>query len=341
MFTKSFAAERWQFSGKSRATSRWVVTAAMVVLAIPLGSIAQQKAYPSRPVTLMVGYAAGGSTDYTARVIAPELSKRLGQPVAVENLGGAGGTIAAAKVATSTPDGHMLYLCTYNEIVGAAAIRKSLPYDPLKDIVPIGMIGTQAGLLLTTPRTGVRTPEQFVSAVRRAPGKFTYGSPGLGSALNLSMEMAKSSAGLFMVHIPYRGVPPMVNDLLGENLDYGIFAIASGLPFVKSGKLVAIGTTERTRTPATPDIPALSEHSALREVNLASWFALCGPGKLAPEIRSRLKAALEEILSQPDVRSKLVESGTTVQPQLDMEAFIRKDLERTRLIVKYANIKDE
>lgn len=315
-----------------------VVAAAAGIGTAPTGAQAE---YPSRPVSMIVGYAPGGSTDLTARLIAPELAKRLGQPVVIDNVAGSGGTIGAARAAKAKPDGHTLYLCTYNEIVGAPAIRKQMLYDADKDFTLIGMVGTQAGLLLASHKTGVTNTEQFLAALRRQPGRLNYGSPGVGSALQLSVELLKSNAGVFLVHIPYRGVPQMVNDMLGDNLEFGIFALASGLPYVRSGKLVAIGTTEKQRTAATPDIPALAENAALKEVDLASWFALCGPAGLPATVQDKLRRVLDETLALPDVRARLTESGTTVRAGIDLAAFVRADVERTRKIVRFANIQDE
>jgi tripartite-type tricarboxylate transporter receptor subunit TctC len=297
-----------------------------------------QTPYPSKAITLVVAYPAGGSTDFTGRLMATELAKKLGQPVVVDNVGGSGGTIGALKVASAKADGYTLFLGTFNELVGAKAIRPSIPYDGEKDFTPIGMIGTQPGLLLASKKSGVRNLNEFVSTLKSKPGKMSYGSPGVGSALHLSVEMAKAASGTFMVHIPYRGVAPLANDLLGDNLDFGIFSMTAGMPHVKSGKLIAIGTTEKKRTPATQDIPALAEHPNLKSVDMTSWFAVLGPAKLPADVKDKLKKALDEILLQPDVIKKISESGTTIRTDLDLSTFIAAEGIKVRKIVKFANI---
>jgi len=310
---------------------------ALTVLASP----AQAEGYPDKPVTLVVGYPAGGSTDLMARTIGPELSRRLGTPVVIENLGGAGGAIGAQKVASAAADGYTLLVGANNEIAIKRLVAPASVKYELRDFTPLGLIASQPMVLVASPRTGVKTVADFMKQVKANPGKFTYGSSGVGTALHLAGEMIKDQGGLFMTHIPYRGVAPLTTDLLGSNVDYGVFVLSSGLPLIKSGKLVALGTTERKRSQATPDVPAVAETPALKNIDISSWFALLGPARLPEPVAARLKKALAETLQAPEVRKKLEETGSTVaNPQLDLARFMAEESAKYKRIVEFARIEE-
>ena len=306
-----------------------------------LAPLAQAEGYPDKPVTLVVGYPAGGSTDLMARTIGPELSRRLGTPVVIENLGGAGGAIGAQKVASAAADGYTLLVGANNEIAIKRLVAPASVKYELRDFTTLGLIASQPMVLVASPRTGVKTVADFMKQVKANPGKFTYGSSGVGTALHLAGEMIKDQGGLFMTHIPYRGVAPLTTDLLGSNVDYGVFVLSSGLPLIKSGKLVALGTTERKRSQATPDVPAVAETPALKNIDISSWFALLGPARLPEPVAARLKKALAETLQAPEVRKKLEETGSTVaNPQLDLARFMAEESAKYKRIVEFARIEE-
>ena len=306
-----------------------------------LAPLAQAEGYPDKPVTLVVGYPAGGSTDLMARTIGPELSRRLSTPVVIENLGGAGGAIGAQKVASAAADGYTLLVGANNEIAIKRLVAPASVKYELRDFTPLGLIASQPMVLVASPRTGVKTVADFMKQVKANPGKFTYGSSGVGTALHLAGEMIKDQGGLFMTHIPYRGVAPLTTDLLGSNVDYGVFVLSSGLPLIKSGKLVALGTTERKRSQATPDVPAVAETPALKNIDISSWFALLGPARLPEPVAARLKKALAETLQAPEVRKKLEETGSTVaNPQLDLARFMAEESAKYKRIVEFARIEE-
>lgn len=295
----------------------------------------------SRPLTLVVGYPPGGSTDLTARIVGPELGKRLGQTVVIENVGGAGGTLGAQKVAAAKPDGQTLLLGSNNEMAIHKLINRAARVDGLADFTPIGLIATQPMLLVASASTGIKTLDQFLARVKSAPGKTSYGSSGVGTALHLAGEMVKQRAGLFMLHIPYRGVAPLTTDLVGGQLEFGVFVLSSGLPHVKSGKVSALGLTQLQRSPIAPDIAPLGEHPQLKGLDIASWFGLWGPAQMPAPLVQRLQAALRDTLQSPDVRRKLEEAGATVaEPGVDLGAFQRSEREKYARIVKFANIQE-
>ena len=320
--------------------SAMIVSALLVPAMVPF-SVQAQEAWPNKPITLVVGYPPGGSTDLTARILAPELSKRLGVPVVIENIGGAGGAVGAQKVVSARPDGYTLLVAANNELVIKKLISPSLKYSSA-DFTPIGMISSQPMVLVAGKKAGVQNLDEFVTRLKANPGKFSYGSSGIGTALHLAGELVKKEAGIFMTHIPYRGVAPLTSDLMGENIEYAVYVLSSGLPHIKSGKLIALGTTEKARSPLTPNVPALSEHPRLKGVELSSWFALLGPAKLPEPQVQRLNKALAEVLQSADIRKKFEESGATVIPSsVNAARYIDSESAKVKKIVDFARISEE
>ena len=301
---------------------------------------AQLDAYPNKPITIVVGYPPGGSTDLTGRVLGLELSKKLGVPVVIENIGGAGGAIGAQKVANAAADGYTLLVGASNEIAISRLVSSAVKYE-IKDFTPIGLIAAQPMVLVASQKSGVKTVEQFLRQVSQNPGKFSYGSSGVGTGLHLAGEMVKDQGGLFMTHIPYRGVAPLANDLLGNNIDFGVFVMSSGLPHIRSGKVVALGTTEAKRSPITPDVPALAETPKLKGIDINIWFALMGPARLPETVVATLKKALNDSLQTVELRKKLEDSGSTVSPlNVDMPKFLSQETAKYQRIVDFAKIKE-
>ncbi len=310
------------------------------MLTLGTAAQAQPAAYPSKPITVVVAYPPGGSTDLTGRTVAEQLSKRLGVTVVVENLGGAGGAIGAQKVANAAPDGYTLLVGANNEIAISRLVSPAVKYK-LEDFTPIGLIASQPMVLVAGPKAQVKNLDEFFTLVRSNPGKFSYGSSGVGTALHLSAEMVKEQGRLFMTHIPYRGVAPLTTDLLGGNIEFGVYVLSSGLPHIKAGKVVALGTTEAKRSAVTPDIPALAEHPQLKGTDISSWFALMGPAGLPAPVLAKLKTALAEALAAPELRAKLEASGSTIAPShVDMARFLKDETAKYQRIVDFAKIKE-
>lgn len=303
-------------------------------------SFAQSDNYPSKPITIVIGYPPGGSTDLTGRAVANALAKSLNATVVVENVGGAGGAIGAQKVLKAAPDGHTLLVGANNEIAINRLVSSNVKYH-WQDFTPIGLIASQPLVLVAAPMMGVKTTEEFVRLVKSKPGRFSYGSSGVGTSLHLAGEMIKEQAGIFVTHIPYRGVAPLTNDLIGNNLEFGVFVLSSGLPHIRSGRVIALGTTERERSKVTPDIPALAEHPALKNTDIGTWFALMAPGKLPESIQIRLSRALADALQDPELRKRLEASGSTVvSGPVDMVKFLRDETVKYQRIVDFAKIRE-
>ena len=208
-------------------------------LGLSATAFAQGTAWPHKAITLVVGYPAGGSTDLVARTMAQDLGTRLGQPVVIENLGGAGGSIGAQKVASAAPDGYTLLVGANNEIAINALVKKTVKYS-LKNFTPIGLLASQPLVLTASAANPTRTTADFLRVAKANPGRDSYGSSGVGTSLHVAGEMIKQQGGLFMTHIPYRGTGPLTNDLIGGSLDYGVYVLSSALPLMKSGKIVAL-----------------------------------------------------------------------------------------------------
>lgn len=319
---------------------RALLLPALLVAALVPAAHAQGASYPDRPITLVVGYPPGGSTDLTGRAVADALSKTLGVPVVVENLGGAGGTIGAQKVVRATPDGYTLLLGANNEIAIARLVSPAVRYSPA-DFTPIGLVASQPMVLVASAASGMRTVDEMLQAVKARPGHTSYGSSGVGTALHLAGEMVKQQGGLFMTHIPYRGVAPLTTDLYGGNIELGVYVLSSGLPHIRSGKVTALGITEKARSAAAPDIAPLADHPALKDMDIGVWFALMAPPQLPAPVAARLRTALAEALKAPELRKKLQDSGSTMAPAgVDMARFLETETAKYRRIVEFAKIKE-
>lgn len=324
----------------TKVTCALMALLGLSILTGPLPVRAQAEPYPSRPITIVVGYPPGGSTDLTGRVVAAALAKSLNATVVVDNVGGAGGAIGAQKVLAAAPDGYTLLVGANNEVAINRLVSSNVKYQ-WQDFTPIGLIASQPMVLVASTRMGIKSADEFIRLVKTRPGQFSYGSSGVGTALHLAGEMVKEQAGLFMTHIPYRGVAPLTSDLLGNNLEFGVFVLSSGLPHIRSGKVLALGTTEKARSKVTPDIAALAEHPSLKDIDISTWFVLMAPGKLPPAVQSRLSKALVEALQNPELRSKLEASGSTVvSSQPDMVKFLRDETAKYQRIVDFAKIRE-
>jgi len=277
----------------------------------PLAALAED--YPDHPISLVVGYPAGGSLDLTARLTGEELAKQLNQSIVVENIGGAGGTIGAQRVARTRPDGYTLFLGSTNEMVIASMINSAVKYDGMKDFTPLGIIASQPMLLAASKASGVTNAAQYLAKLRaQPPGTYNYGSSGVGTTLHLAGAMVNQSTGTQAEHVPYRGVAPLVTDLMSGQLNFGMLVLSSGLPQVRSNNVVAVGITEKKRSPVAPDIPALAETPGFEGVDVSISFALYGPAGLPEPVAAKLRGALAEVLKSESFQRKMQEAGAEV-----------------------------
>jgi tripartite-type tricarboxylate transporter receptor subunit TctC len=297
--------------------------------------------YPAKPIKLLVGYAPGGSVDMAARVIGDVLAARLNATVVVENVAGAAGVVAAQRAVNSPNDGYTLLAGSSNEMAATGLVNPAQRYDAGRDLTPVGVIATAPVLLVASPRTGVKNLDQFFALVKAHPGKYSYGSSGVGSTLHFAGELIKQRAGVFLTHIPYRGTAPLTSDLVGGTLDFAIMSPTAAQPFMQNNRIVALGITSAGRFPTMPQVPALGEHPLLKGYDLTGWFALAGPKDLPAPVVQSLRAALAAGLADPAIRRRLEEGGSVpASGKEDLAAVMRADTAKYASLVKFANMRE-
>ena len=322
-----------------RISRRTVLQAAAFLGAPGILATAGAQAYPAKPIKLIVPYPPGGSTDVVARVMGTALAKELGQAVVIENRAGAGGSIGAKAVATATADGYTLGLANTSTHGTNSAVYKNLSYDAVRDFTPITKLIAVPGVIAVHPSFPARNYADFIKLIRSAPGRYSYASSGNGGANHLCMELFKAATNTFMVHIPYRGAGPSINDVLAGQVPILWDALPSSLPFIKDGRLRAIGVVSARRSPQLPDVPTFTE-LGVKDYEPEIWLGLVAPGGLPSGILASLHAATMKAIARPETRVKLEEMGGRIVGDTP-EAFgqsIRGDVERWKKVVKFANI---
>jgi tripartite-type tricarboxylate transporter receptor subunit TctC len=314
---------------------RWA--AALALVALHAGAADWQ---PSRPVRIVVPFAPGGQPDVVARALAGPLSRSLGQPVIVENRPGAGGNIAAEAVAKSPPDGHTLLIGTNGPLAVSPALYRNLPYDPLKDLTPVTLVGTSPNLIAVNPATGIDTLKGLVDKAKAEPGKLNFSSVGKGSISQLSMELLNSVAGIRTVHIPYNGGAPAVTALIAGDVQILSLNPTALIPQVNAGKARVVAQTSPTRSALIPDVPTVAE-SGYRGFEADVWMAVMAPAKTPPEAIRRLNAELVRIIRDPALKASLWDrqwiDPVGSSPE-EVTAVLRREGEKWATIVKSANI---
>ena len=281
---------------------------AAIAVAVPLFAHAQ--AFPSRPITLVVPFPAGGPSDALARAVAQPMGQKLGQPVVIENVGGAGGTIGLAKVAKATPDGYTLGFGTIGTHVANVALYKKLPYDPIADFQPVGLAGSAPMLLVARADLPASSLHDFVAWLARDPKKVSYASAGVGSISHFGCVMLLSALKRDVTHVPYRGVAPAINDLMGGQVDFMCDQTTTALPQVAGGKIKAIAVLSSTKLPELPAVPTAA--SLGYDLDLKSWNALFLPKATPAPIARRLIEALAAAVSDPQLRKQMEAVGVVL-----------------------------
>ncbi len=266
--------------------------------------------WPNRPVHLIVGFPPGSSPDLTARALAEPLSRALGQPVVVDNKVGAGGNIAADAVAKAT-DGHTLGLMINGNMTIARILNPKVPYDPLRDLAPVSLIGTAPLLLAVPAGTAGETPAQWLEQARKAGNRLSYGSPGVGTVAHLGMELLKQKAGIDPVHVPYPGNPQIINAMLGGQVQLALLPPGLAMPQVKAGKLRAVGTTSTGRSALVPEVPSLAE-AGVKNYQLEIWNAVAAPASMPAAQVRKLSGIVSDIVRSPEMRQRLFQQGWQV-----------------------------
>lgn len=269
--------------------------------------VAHAQAWPAKPIRMVVPFPAGGATDLFARVLSQRLGERLGQPLVVENRPGAGGALGTDLAAKAPPDGYTLLLTTSSTHSIAPALGAKLPFDTARDFTPIVHLGNAPSIMLVPNSSPARSVAEWIAHAKARPGRLNYGSSGIGTIVQLTAELFKTQAGVFVVHIPYKGTALAIPDLASGKLDVLFDSLPTGLPHVRDGRLRALGVTSAKRTPLAPDLPAIAEVLPGFESN--TWFGLYGPRGLPADIVARVNQAANQALAEPDTRARLVKLG--------------------------------
>jgi len=297
--------------------------------------------WPTKPVTLIVPFAPGGTTDIVGRIIAQQLSQKLGQTFVVENIGGAGGTLGATNAARAVPDGYTVFMATVAHTM-APGIYKSLAYNFEEDFDPITIVATVPNILIVNPSVPAKNVAELIAYLKANPGKVSYGSAGVGSTEHMSAELFRSLSGTDIVHIPYRGGAPMLADLVAGNIQMSIETSGAATPLVKAGSVRALAVSPAKRSALFPDLPTLAE-SGLKGYDVSTWYGFLVPKGTPEPIRTKLYNTTVEILKSPDIIKKLADFGAEPggMPPAQFAAFIHDETDKWVGLAKKANISAE
>jgi tripartite-type tricarboxylate transporter receptor subunit TctC len=311
--------------------------AGLAGLAAPHPAWAQS--FPSRTLTIIVPYPAGGPVDVVARLLAPAMGADLGQTIAIDNRGGGAAAIGTLAAARAEPDGHTLVLGTNQTHATNQSLIRDIPYDGVKDFAPVAGIADIPHVLVTKKDLGVRTVGALVTLAKAQPGKLSYGSTGNGSASHLAAELFKARSGTEIVHIPFRGAAPMTTELLAGRLDLAFATLPSVVSQIESGDLVALGVASHRRAARLPNVPTLGE-AGIPGVEADAWFALFAPAKTPSDAVERLHRAAATALAQPNVAASLASQGMTIslRTPAEMSAWLPGEIAKWAAVIKAANV---
>jgi tripartite-type tricarboxylate transporter receptor subunit TctC len=305
-------------------------------------SLAQTANWPTRPVRVVVPFPPGGATDIVGRAIAERLQATLGQPFVIENKAGASGNIGVADVARATPDGYTLVVGAAQTLTINPQLFGNLPFDPQKDLAPVAVVASVPNVLLASNKLPVKTPQELVAYARQNVGRLNYGSSSTGGTPHLSGELFKSMTGTFIVHVPYRGSAPAMQDLVGGQIDLMFDNLPAALPQIRAGTVRALAVTTLQRSVSAPDLPTLDE-SGLKGFDSQGWFALLAPAGTPQSVLQRLNTAVNEILATSEFRERLLKVGADPVGG-SIEEFrqrLRTETERWGGVIRAAGVKAE
>ncbi len=311
---------------------------AAVALLSPLPSFAQAT-WPTKPIKWVNPFPAGGGTDVFARPMAAKIGTSLGQSVYIENLGGAAGTLGAAVAAKANPDGYTFFVGAIHHTIAESLYLKR-PYRLEEDFVPITVLAYVPNVLVVHPKLGIKTVDELVKYAKANPGKLNFGSAGSGASHHLAGEMFKRMAGIDMVHVPYKGIGPMMQDLLGGQVEVCFDSLSSSSPQIKAGKLIALAITSPTRSPAFPDLPTMAE-AGYKGFEVTTWYALWGIKGTPQPILDKMYAENVKALKDPDIKKIWESQGATTGglPPNEFAAFIHAEIVKWAKVVKDGDIK--
>jgi tripartite-type tricarboxylate transporter receptor subunit TctC len=317
--------------------------AAMIAAGLTLATLpAWAQSYPSRPIRLIVSYPPGGTGDIIGRIVANQLSIELGQSIAVENRSGAGGTIGARDVVNAEPDGYMLTVGQTPEIAVNPYFMKDVGYDPLKDLQPIALTGVVPLALVVPANSPYSTAAQWVAALRTGEA-LTFASAGIGTPGHLAGELLKLKLDNKLIHVPYKGAGPALNDVVGGQVDFYFPGYPGAVPLVQSGRVKMLAVSTVKRSPLAPEIPTVAEATGIANFDITLWAGFFGPRALPKDIATRLNAAINKVILEPEVKARLEETGAVISAlSIDQFGdFVRTEIDRNKEIIKAADLKPE
>ncbi len=323
------------------AAASLVLAAASLVLAAAWGAcIATAQDYPARPITIIVPYVSGGTTEISARLLGQRLEARLGKPVLVENKPGAGTVIGTTAVARAAPDGYTLLMATPTPMAINVSVYKNLPYDPVANFIPLAMIGQSPFLLIVHPSLPVHSVRELIAYAKQNPGALSYGSGGPGAPHHLYAELLKSMTGIEITHVPYKGSLPALNDVVAGHIQLMFCDIPPAIGMVEAGKVRVLGVSTPNRVAAFPDVPTIAE-AGVPGFAVAGWFMLAAPAKTPPAVVQRLHGELKHILASEEMKeqiSKLYLLPMETPSVEEMQSFVKSEIARWAKIVQQAGI---
>jgi tripartite-type tricarboxylate transporter receptor subunit TctC len=321
-------------------TGKAVFTAAFV---LALGGASAAQDYPSRPITLVVPYAAGGGNDVMARIVAEKMSTSLGQQIVIENKGGAGGSIATRQIARAAPDGYTLGLGGTGTLAINPTLYHNVGYDPRKDFAPVGLIATSALVVLVNNTIPAKTIPELIALAKTEPGKLNYASAGVGSGIHLGAELFATMAGIKLTHIPYKGSSPALADLIGGHVAINFSSLPPAIGLIKDGRVRALAVTGPKRSPLLPDLPTVAEAGPLPGYEAVLHYGIVAPAGTPQPVIAKLSAALTAALAQSDVRERIAADGAEVASMTPAEYAADIDREETKWskVVKVSGAKVE
>jgi tripartite-type tricarboxylate transporter receptor subunit TctC len=315
--------------------------AALPPLIAPICARAQDtQSYPTRPVTVVVPYAAGGGLDLVARVLAQKLSERTGQSFFVENRLGAGGVIAANAVAKSAPDGYTIFAGSSTQLAIQVTLHKALPYDPAIDFVPLALVASVPFVLIVHPSLPAQTAGDLIKLARERPGQLSFGSSGVGGPPHLYMELLQTMTGTQMTHIPYKGTAQAIVDVVAGRVPILMSDVAPAAPLIKAGTVRALGVSSTTRVAILPDVPPIAENG-VPGFDAVAWLMPVAPAAVPPAVVDKLHADLKTVVAMPETRQKFAELGVIpidTPPVLTLQDFVKSEIGRWGKVVEHAGL---
>ena len=316
---------------------------AVSILATSSAGLAQGN-YPAGPITVIVPFAAGGSVDVAARIILPKLSDRLKQPVVIENVPGAAGTIGTQRAIRARADGYTLLFAVASPITVAPQVAPAtVKYDALKELAPIAPVGVAPFVLIGKPALAAANVAELVKLAKSQPGKLNYGTDGVGTSMHVSMELVKQNAKIDVMHVPYKSGPQVLTELAGNQIDLAVLPISLAQAFIRDGKVKAFGVTSKARWSSLPGVPSLSEATELKDMDVESWYGLLAPAQVDQAIRDRLAREVAAIVAEPDVVKRMDDAGLkpfSLNPA-QFGAYLAREKQMLGAVISAAGIKTE